>query len=210
MCLHIIAIITIFILPKFIRGEKRPKATSSNASFVVDCNTTQHNQLTKNDLTQELTAGSQVTTSDLVSATGDDQSLNTHKRLIVDPGMAQRQPVSVPTALAAISVAHDQCEMDNLSSKLKEKIDMETKNIEEFIDKTVTETVSGIVGFKNDLMRDSDKIFISQDGIRKRIIGADKGSERVDVFLKKEIDAINAVVQQANVLPVVLSNGHAK
>jgi len=44
--------------------------------------------------------------------------------------------------------------MDQLSSKLKEKIEAETKNIEEFIDKTVTETVSGIVEFKNDLMRD--------------------------------------------------------
>ena len=117
--------------------------------------------------------------------------------------------------------------MGQLSNKLKEKIEAETKNIEEFIDKTVTDTVSGIAEFKKDLMRDSDKIFISQDGIRKRnstmaaVVGGTgsglelavvgKTGEETNAFLKKEIEVINAVVQQANVLPaVVLSNGHAK
>ncbi|XP_055853573.1 lysophospholipid acyltransferase 6 [Episyrphus balteatus] len=218
MCLHIIAIATFVILPKLIRGDKPSKIPSNITSIVDNGNTNQnHHQLTNNDLIQQKLSDALAATDSnakLVDTSGDSSSSHiiAKKRFIISPD--RQISTTVPTALAAISIAHDQCEMDNLSIKIKEKIDMETKNIEEFIDKTVNETVSGIVEFKNDLMRDSDKIFISKDGIRKRIIGANDnnkgGSERVDAFLKKEIDAINAVVQQANVLPVVLSNGHAK
>ncbi|XP_055916013.1 lysophospholipid acyltransferase 6 [Eupeodes corollae] len=218
MCLHIIAIATFTILPKLLRGDKHSKIPSNVTSDVNNCNINQNhhpnNQITNNDLIQEkLSAIAAETELNTESADTSDDPSHTiaKKRLILSPN--RQASTNIPTALAAISITHDQCEMDNLSIKIKEKIDMEAKNIEEFIDKTVNETVSGIVEFKNDLMRDSDKIFISKDGIRKRIIGANDnkgGSERVDAFLKKEIDAINAVVQQANVFPVVLSNGHAK
>ncbi|BFG05930.1 lysophospholipid acyltransferase 1 [Drosophila madeirensis] len=168
------------------------------------------------------------------------------------PQQQQKQPQQQPqpkspkpptNARDAISVPHDQCEMDQLSSKLKEKFEAETKNIEEFIDKTVTDTVSGIVEFKNDLMRDIEfpKLKLPSGstitapldaaaasvGLRKRNTSsvhengqraeapgggsADHAAEENSAaFLKKEIEVINAVVQQANVLPAVLSNGHAK
>lgn len=234
MCLHIVAIATFVILPKIVSGEKHSKIPSNTTTSITMDNDNKANQNhhrrpnnehVKNDLIHHEKEFSDAL---MVAATESDsnakliehslgnsspQTIATKKLYLKSPQRQQTTSTTVPTALAAISIAHDQCEMDNLSLKIKEKIDMETKNIEEFIDKTVNETVSGIVEFKNDLMRDSDKIFISKDGIRKRIIGANdtnKGSERVDAFLKKEIDAINAVVQQANVLPVVLSNGHAK
>lgn len=100
-----------------------------------------------------------------------------------------------------------------------EKIEAETKNIEEFIDKTVSDTVTGIVEFKNDLMRDC----VPSGGLRKRtslasamsdVVAGATGKPQTEesaAFLKKEIEVINAVVQQSNVLPAVLSNGgHAK
>lgn len=127
------------------------------------------------------------------------------------------KPSQLPSV--AFTVPHDQCEMDHLSSKLMEKIEAETKNIEEFIDKTVSDTVTGIVEFKNDLMRDC----VPSSGLRKRtslasamsdVVAGATGKPQTEesaAFLKKEIEVINAVVQQSNVLPAVLSNGgHAK
>ncbi|XP_062711688.1 lysophospholipid acyltransferase 6-like [Aedes albopictus] len=78
-----------------------------------------------------------------------------------------------------------------------------------------------LVFYKDDLMRmnENNEIFISAETLRKRQqskaeihSGSDHviGGGGVDAFLKKEIDALNAAVQQVNVLPAVLSNGHAK
>lgn len=102
---------------------------------------------------------------------------------------------------------------NHLSQKIRERIDSETRNIEEFIDKTVT----GIVELKADLMRVSgDELnAMNLDGMRKRATnsngfgqthGCIDGKEGVDTFLRKEINM--AVSNQVNVLPVVLSNGH--
>lgn len=156
-----------------------------------------------------------ATAPQCLSAASNKYSLvqNDHKPLTATPKLPFAN-----SGREAVSVPHDQCEMDQLSSKLKEKIEAETKNIEEFIDKTVTETVSGIVEFKNDLMRECE----IRSGLRKRsslaatvsdVVSGATGKTCVDesaAFLKKEIEVINAVVQQANVLPAVLSNGHAK
>ena len=105
-------------------------------------------------------------------------------------------------------------ETDNLSNLLMEKI--EAANIEGLIDKAVT----GVVELKDDLMRMNEPEVYS-GGLRKRNFtengfemsannykGIDiaKAKDGVDAFLKKEIDAI----KEANVIPVVLSNGHAK
>lgn len=99
-------------------------------------------------------------------------------------------------------------ETDNLSNLLKEKI--EAANIEGLIDKTV----SGIVEFKDDLMRMNEpEVYgpTSADSLRKRNIEIEgaksNGESGVDAFLKKEIDAIK---KEAVVIPAVLSNGHAK
>ncbi|XP_061499836.1 lysophospholipid acyltransferase 6 isoform X1 [Anopheles gambiae] len=119
--------------------------------------------------------------------------------------------------------------------RIKEKLEQETRNIEDFIDKTVT----GFVELKDDLMRMPDEthggLYIPRkaplggaaalngngnvvDGNSNSttasgttITGATTGvGSSSNAFLKKEIDALNAAVQQANVLPAVLSNGHAK
>ncbi|XP_055320528.1 lysophospholipid acyltransferase 6 isoform X2 [Sitodiplosis mosellana] len=90
----------------------------------------------------------------------------------------------------------------HLSKKIRERIDSETRYIEEFIDKTVT----GIVELKEDLMRvNQDDIYASgtsDDGLRKRNLSDMTNGKEIETFLRKEIN-------NANVLPAVLSNGHA-
>uniref|UniRef100_A0A0K8TMH1 Putative conserved plasma membrane protein n=1 Tax=Tabanus bromius TaxID=304241 RepID=A0A0K8TMH1_TABBR len=191
MCLHLVAIVTIFVFPKFIRGESRSKRQCQPISCVNDAN---------------------IETSSNECDINTKEIINTRQRFV---DCKKINPIIVDNtssrASLAVRVKHDECEMDKVSSKLKEKIEIETRNIEEFIDKTVT----GIVELKDDLMRkvDNNDLFMyASDGgvLRKRPgINAEK-VETVDAFLKKEIDAINAAVQQANVLPAVLSNGHAK
>lgn len=102
-------------------------------------------------------------------------------------------------------------ETDNLSNLLMEKI--EAAHIEKLIDAAVT----GVVELKDDLMRMNEPEVYSDsaiDGLRKRNLtengfemtaGGGKNTD-VETFLKKEIDAI----KEANVIPAVLSNGHAK
>lgn len=220
LCLHIVALITIFILPKFIRGERRPTQQSSSKTYQGG------------EERQSLTNNIHKDNNDIKNSTfaNDKEALkssnyythSSHKNDEDLPEVDQRTtgpklPLVNP-GRDAVSVPHDQCEMDQLSSKIMEKIEAETKNIEDFIDKTVTETVSGIVEFKNDLMRECE----IPNGLRKRtslattvseVAAGAIGKASVDesaAFLKKEIEVINAVVQQANVLPAVLSNGHAK
>lgn len=115
----------------------------------------------------------------------------------------------------------DQCKSNddqkidrNLSYLIKKNIEIETRNIEELFDKTVT----GIVELKDDLMRINDnELFLSSSNEEERLRKRNNNKNitttndiGVDKFLKKEIEALNAAVQQVNVLPAVLSNGHAK
>lgn len=288
LCLHIISLVTIFILPKYVRGESRSRDSNATvrlagAGHVKDSAATEcasatalvagndlkesgeeeemdkHAQCKVNTPTQQQLSAAELinkhnrTIEQQTTNKHSEQSNNVNLRPQHHHEQQQQQPSQekkpvLTCARDAVSVPHDQCEMDQLSSKLKEKLEAETKNIEEFIDKTVTETVSGIVEFKNDLMRDIEfpKLKLPGSntgnngsvpldsatvggGLRKRNISSvhDNGTasptpgnpqsdhhavieENGSAFLKKEIDVINAVVQQANVLPAVLSNGHAK
>ncbi|XP_053966433.1 lysophospholipid acyltransferase 6 [Anastrepha ludens] len=245
LCLHIAALITIFILPKFIRGEQRAshpqkqqqpsdeklKSNNSSTASLPACDEAVQGVIS--DITAKIPQGNRNDLSE-DDDDDDDGDLNnapaskTNKNLPQPPSLLP----TVACAREAVSVKHEECEMDQLGNKIKEKIGTETKNIEEFIDKTVAETVSGIVEFKKDLMRNRDfptLPHIAQDGLRKRAAAGaasaaapsgGSGNETIDklvngveesgAFLKKEIEVINAVVQQANVLPAVLSNGHAK
>lgn len=281
LCLHLISLVTIFILPQFIRGEPRSQRSSRNSAGTDVKASKSDGSITADAAAQPLAVAN---TNDLnVEEEGEDNKLAKSNDTMphqqqplqynLKPNQSQNNDIlqsrpqhqlqqqqqqqqtlklahnqhqqQQPTcARDAVSVPHDQCEMDQLSSKLKEKIEAETKNIEEFIDKTVTETVSGIVEFKNDLMRDiefpklklaagsvssgaANLVDAAAAGLRKRNISsvhdsnstntgtattepAPEKEENSGAFLKKEIDVINAVVQQANVLPAVLSNGHAK
>ncbi|KAI9582424.1 lysophospholipid acyltransferase 1 [Glossina fuscipes] len=256
LCLHIVALITICILPKFIKDEKRMNlvAIPVQETLRTDCadavsapngrnlkklptnkqnslinilavnaasyvNTDLNNDFIENNY--ESLKQSQQQKQQQQQQQKQQQQQQKHEHQQKRTSLTSELNNIASDARDAVSVKHDQCEMDQLSSKLKEKIEAETKNIEEFIDKTVTETVSGIVCFKNDLMRDCE----FPHTLRKRNT-ANLTTQVNDVavnaaclkpqcdenapFLKKEIEVINAVVQQANVLPAVLSNGHAK
>lgn len=307
LCLHVIGLFVIFILPKFIRGERSARSSQTatvvvatqeneaNKNDELAANAAEHESLTKSENFSNLTINEVVSLTKHKNVKYDDDD-DDDSKIIDESANDERSKAktkannksnnnlpqtlddvellrgnkngngsinassSMTLARDAVSVQHDECEIDQLSNKIKEKIDAETKNIEEFIDKTVTETVSGIVEFKKDLMRRGGErnfksgsciknSLISQDIVngggnggaiinglgndnhavlRKRnmrasnddgndvataaaaVAGGACAGDGSGAFLKKEIEAINAVVQQANVLPAVLSNGHAK
>lgn len=198
MCLHITAFVVIFIFPKNCDNSKKNSEKNINNVEFVSAGEGDNNCKKQN--IRMLENGVNIYNSvddDDIPRRNDNNDRN-----------------ECTNARYTINVQHDECEMDNFSSKLKEKIELETRNIEEFIDKTV----SGIVELKDDLMRlnDKEKLFVNTDSRINSgdIINCNAGGTETTVvdttFLKKEIKALNAVVQQANVLPAVLSNGHAK
>lgn len=104
----------------------------------------------------------------------------------------------------------DEKDTNNLSYIIRDFYDSETRNIENFIDKTVDKTVTGIVELKDDFMNygNDEQKYTNADGmLRQRNVDKKVDNEN---FIKKEIEALNSAVQQNNVLPAVLSNGHAK
>ncbi|KAL5286581.1 MBOAT1 family protein [Megaselia abdita] len=211
LCLHIIGFFTIFVLPKFIRGEKKkviqePEANGIEGKESAKVESPPNSPVKslsdkKNGLKEE---------KPLISV-GDDAEKSTHEDNIVTPSK-EHIDVRTPTKPKVpqedpMRLQKDDCEMDKLSNIVREKIEIETKNIEEFLDNTVTETISNIAEFKNDLMRKNDTEG-EYMAIRKRT--TNQKAESVDAFIKMEIESLNAAVQQTNVIPVVLGNGHAK
>lgn len=207
LCLHIIGFTTIFVLPKFIRGEKKKvdKVKEDSAIEVEETgkseNPTEIKSLEEKEEKEPVPVGDEGE-----KPTHNDDIAETEQKT---PHIDVRTPTSPsPVVLPEedpMRLKKDDCEMDKLSNIVREKIEIETKNIEEFLDNTVTETISNIAEFKNDLMRknETDEFMT----IRKR---ANQKAESVDAFIKKEIESLNAAVQQTNVIPVVLGNGHAK
>lgn len=223
MCLHLVAAITVFILTKFVPrdGERARKGVHSSNEATADvtasppegCSTADKNGMTTN--------GNALTNA---AAAADP--------LVNGKDHPKCEPIAAAAAAATTTTVTSKTdrESDNLSNLIKEKIEQETRNIKEQIDKTVT----GFVELKDDLMRmnENNEIFISAESLRKRQTAATKAAEAhhngssdhhhnnhlpsrhlpgaVDGFLKKEIDALNALSTQVNVLPAVLSNGHAK
>lgn len=218
MCLHIIGFITIFVLPKFIRGEKKKlKDSDTITADVKESGTVSSNKSmpavedkcnSGNTESPKIPIGDE---SDELSRRKDEDETQNKQHIDV------RTPVTPPSTPLVLPeddpmrLKKDDCEMDKLSNIIREKIETETKNIEELLDNTVTETISNIAEFKNDLMRknETDEFMT----IRKRTHNqkpASSATETVDAFIKKEIESLNAAVQQTNVIPVVLGNGHAK
>uniref|UniRef100_A0A1B0DAP9 Uncharacterized protein n=1 Tax=Phlebotomus papatasi TaxID=29031 RepID=A0A1B0DAP9_PHLPP len=96
---------------------------------------------------------------------------------------------------------------DALASVIKKNFEMEARNLEEFLEKKA----KGIVELKEDLWQELNVMYSSPEmELRKRYPEGISPDVGVDVFIKKEINALNQAVQQATVLPAVLSNGHAK
>lgn len=213
MCLHLVALTTIFILPKIIGGDKRSislKTSSINNSktdinLVNGDNSCKNNKFKKNDDTNISSNLPEIKNKsmngDLINVFDNNKKNNNPNKILIDNNDDDK-------ILRINNTKNDKINSDDLQNLINNK--NETRNnIEGLFDKTVT----GIVELKDDLMRmnENNDIFINADGLRKRTNNdITKQSDTVDNFLKKEIDALNAAVQQANVLPVVLSNGNAK
>lgn len=248
MCLHVVGLITIYVLPRFIRGERPQKC---NAAVTTTTTTPTSNGI-HNDLSASITRSNGVQSNGVNShqktkivqsnsahkneqfidyvpnnSNQCDISLNTDNKLNDDAangntsGLDHTASTEIAAAEAACSNSlsnndtqdyrHQTSTDQHLSKKIRERIDSETRYIEEFIDKTVT----GIVELKDDLMRvNQDDMYAtkieygngiagtSDDGIRKRNLSDMTNGKEIETFLRKEIN-------NANVLPAVLSNGHA-
>lgn len=219
MCLHLVCLITVLILTKFVpRGERKRSAVAtavSTTSGAVVSNDGATDSTCQQSKSFGITNGEQNGWQKLTASTernGTTANGSATAAAVTVNGHHSETNEQQQTA----ATSKTERESDNLSNLIKEKFEQETRNIEELIDKTVT----GIVELKDDLMRmnENNEIFISAESLRKRQqtkgenhSGSDHGvGGGVDAFLKKEIDALNAAVQQVNVLPAVLSNGHAK
>lgn len=222
-CLHLVALVTVFLLPKLIRSE-RISSTSAPANKKTDECVTDDGVDSKND--KLMTADRKVVDNktrkqhsvnggELDESSSSNSSCSSYSNSLNDISDKKHQRKSDTNYLLKDLINKEvnkiKGETDNLSNLLMGKI--EAANIEGLIDKTV----SGIVELKDDLMRMNEPEVYSGgaiDTLRKRNLtgseletgGTTKASDGVDAFLKKEIDAI----KEANVIPAVLSNGHAK
>lgn len=254
MCLHVVGLIMIYVLPRFIRGERSQKtnpvtasttngiqnasssaaAAASTSASETNSNGVQSNGVNshaKTKIVQSKNAQKNEQFTDYVPNNSNqcDINLNTDSKLDGDTtngnSNGASDSVDDDDASTAATVCsnnfsnndtHDyrqQTSTDDqhLSKKIRERIDSETRYIEEFIDKTVT----GIVELKDDLMRvNQDDMYAkkldygngiagtSDEGLRKRNLSDMTNGKEIETFLRKEIN-------NANVLPAVLSNGHA-
>lgn len=222
MCLHLIALFTIFLLPKLMRGashaRKQSVATSSLAKTISNVSSMTEEKNSKNDDKDDKDNGVVSTKSNSnhnsEESSSSCKSFNNSMSDINDKiHIRKTESNYLLKDLINKEVNKFKDETDNLSNLLKEKI--EAANIEGFIDKTV----NGIVELKDDLMRMNEPEVYgpTTESLRKRNISnvdlestSTKGSNdgnQSGAFLKKEIGAIT---KESTVIPAVLSNGHAK
>lgn len=192
-----------YILPKFIPSEKNEtrQSTASNENIVdlAEKKLPDEEPLAKSDEKADSEKQNLIDLEEMNNLSSFSKFSNS----ISDISEKNQRKTDANYLLKNIiskEVSKIKNETDNLSNLLMERI--EAANIEGLIDKTV----SGIVELKDDLMRMNEP-----EGLRKRTFTAGeasvaKATDGVDAFLKKEIDAI----KEANVIPTVLSNGHAK
>lgn len=206
MCLHIIAMLTIFVLPKFIKSDGTISKKQSSGSSRIETPSTSKNP-TKIEEKMALIA----TTNNMNADDDSSQSMNGLKPIENSDGQHHIRTTDTNYLLKDLiskEVNKIKDETDNLSNMLKGKI--EAANIEGLFDKTV----NGIVELKDDLMRMNEpEVYgpTSVDNLRKRnnsesVKGSFSGESSVDAFIKKEIDAIK---KEAAVIPAVLSNANS-
>lgn len=233
MCLHLVATIAIFVLPKILRAEKR-----SNSSTMASTEQTTRTQLTSTkkyesvDVSDKLAVSAilinnEIKTTVTANGTNSLDKINIKVNGLIDNNDNTNILRSNQVLGVGCGSRPPPLDKDNLSFIIREKFDSETRNIENFIDKTVT----GIVELKDDLMkRQSDNnlnIFMKHqqdygvgiqtindlqtNGMRKRVTGNGTISNG-EHFIQKELDHLNGTVrhQATVVLPAVISNGQAK
>ena len=211
MCLHLVALATIFILPKLLEGEKRaPKTSAVTSSQPLSTNHTNHSEIHQNSNRKDLIETKLRRGESNVETENDDgnnnscsssSSSSSNGDSVRSPTMANNDTNYLLKDL--INNQRIKEESENLQALIKEKIENGPRNIGDIFGKTV----NGIVELKEDLLRlsDNNEFYANNStGLRKR----KEENHSSDKFLKKEIDAINAAVQQSK-LPAVLSNGHA-
>lgn len=255
MCLHLVGVVTIYILPRFIRGESvkakansvHNKASTTELTTKITsngCNGTSIDSNGLHDRKQKIVQSNDThntTDDELIDETQMDNQLQCDININdkkFDVVAQTKLPMANGNGSAKLNETnrlsdepnddyrHDyrKSTENHLSIKIRERIDSETRNIEELIDKTVGTVTTGIVELKDDLMRvNNDELYLNavtttptsqangqngttiDDGLRKRNL-ADLTNGK-ETFLRKEI---NNAVNQKNVLPAVLSNGHGE
>jgi lysophospholipid acyltransferase 1/2 len=240
MCLHLIALFTIFVLPAFLSGgssyDKRSstmtklQTTYDNSSLNND-EMKRHLKNENNSLTtqnEESVAATLCSNSSTPIPEPDESSnsssscssfsnsLNDIRGSCDKSSLVRKADTNyLLKDLINKEVNKIKDETDNLSNLLMEKI--EAANFEGLIDKTV----SGIVELKDDLMRMNEPEVYgppSENSLRKRNIinhiemESSKGSNGSEA---SGVDAflkkeIDAIKKEVTVIPAVLSNGHAK
>lgn len=241
MSLHIVGLIVIYVLPRFIRGE-RPQ--QSKTATIVPTSNGAHQTISSSPVaaTNDVQTNLEKHSHEITKIVQSYNPNGTHKKAVQFVDDVPECDINVNNdnnKLAVNSISngdygangsvcnesnatdantvseedyrrHVTNDDQNLSMKIRERIDSDTRYIEGIIDKTVT----GIVELKDDLMRvNNDEMYptyeygngvagASEDGLRKRNLPDLKNGKEIEQFLRKEIN-------NANVLPAVLSNGHA-
>lgn len=186
MCLHLVALIALFALPKFLQAEKRSissKASTEKTQIGDSCTGT----VDACDIKNEKSTTSATTTT--------DNKLNDFNKINGVNGKA-----------SGVNVVNGVDGNEYTTTTTREKFDCATRNVENFIDKTVT----GIIELKEDFMsnRNDQSSYMNGDGLRQRNV--DKKPLASENIFKQEVQAVSGDIQQKNVISAVLSNGHAK
>lgn len=212
MCLHVIALLTVYVLPQLLRGSSGEKRSSTASTNKKDVTINSSSAADAGELKSSQPIAVPIRKQNSEGGVPVDECSNSSSSSSSMTDISDENPRKTDTSyllkdLISKEVNKIKGETDNLSNFVMEKI--EAANIEGFIDKTV----SGIVELKDEIMRMNEPEVYSggaTEGLRKRNMNGSElestKGEGVDAFLKKEIDAI----KEANVLPAVLSNGHAK
>lgn len=217
--------LTIYVLPKLIRGDPNEKRSQVSARIKKDDDlSTASNESAKtgskdeekNEQAISVTKSTTIEPDESSNSSSGCSSFNNSMNDI-NHHIRKTDTNYLLKDLISKEVNKIKDETDNLSNLLKEKI--EAANIEGLIDKTM----SGIVELKDDLMRMNEPEVYSStavDNLRKRNVieaggeftkgsasnESSNGGGGVDAFLKKEIDAIK---KEATVIPAVLSNANS-
>lgn len=197
MCLHLVSLIIIVGLPRMLRVNRRSQATAlttsgSSTSTIptrTNTDTTQSTSIESNCLKPLESVADVCDTNILCNTTQTTPNgiKSPDSPVVITP--LSSMPNSMNGNGGAVPALHK----NNLSFRIREKIDSETRNIENFIDNAVT----GIVELKDDLMKMQQSENGRPDGLYKR---------------KTNGYTLESPVNQANnnVLPAVISNGHGK
>lgn len=208
MCLHLVAFIIIFILPKFIKSsEVHPtlEPTLSTSRTYNDSIDNKVNFKPNNEINTIINND-----NDRMKIKHNDSEIDILSKKI-------KEGIGLETKNFEKFIDKTVTGIVELKDDLMRSInDNEKNNLFDMVVTSISSSsLSSLPSSSLSLATSATittNVTTNTDGLHKRNITVidKKLNENNDTFLKKEIDAINAAVQQTNVLPAVLSNGHAK